>query len=158
SVAQASSGLLTTYGFASEIRSRLVERIAGLLPQPLEKVFLLTTGSEAVECAIKLGRAHGAKVGGGAKNFIVSFTDAFHGRTLGAQQVGGIPALKEWIGNLDPGFVQIPFPDGFRTPDKSFDGFARALREHDVEPSMVAGVILETYQGGSASFAPPEYM
>lgn len=157
-VAQATSGLLTTYGFASEIRSRLVERIAGLLPPPLEKVFLLTTGSEAVECAIKLGRAHGAKVGGSAKNVIVSYTDAFHGRTLGAQQAGGIPALKEWIGNLDPGFVQAPFPDGFRTPDTSFAHFERCLQEQVVDPSNVAAVVIETYQGASAALAPADYM
>src|SRR5882724_4805349 len=93
-VEQASSGLLTNYAFPSEIRSRLVEKLAGLLPKPLEKIFLLTTGSETVECAIKLGRAHGLSHGGSSKNIIVSFTDAFHGRTLGAQQAGGIPALK----------------------------------------------------------------
>src|SRR5579859_5387029 len=39
-VKQANSGLLTNYAFPSEIRSRLVERISGLLPKPLEKVFL----------------------------------------------------------------------------------------------------------------------
>src|SRR5713226_5170457 len=156
--AQASSKLLTNYCFPSEIRARLVEKLASIMPEPLKKVFLLTTGSETVECAVKLCRTHGMKAGGRKKNVIISYDKAFHGRTLGSQQVGGVPALKEWIGNLDPGFVQIPFPDGFRTPDTSFDGFVRALREHDVEPSMVAGVILETYQGGSASFAPPEYM
>src|SRR5579871_3864872 len=157
-VQQANSGLLTNYAFPSEIRSRLVERISGLLPRPLEKVFLLTTGSETVECAIKLSRSRGLKTGGHAKNIIVSYVDAFHGRTLGSQQAGGIPSLKEWIGNLDPGFVQIPFPDGFRNTDTSFAGFERALQERGVDPKNVAGVLMETYQGGSAAFAPPEYM
>jgi 4-aminobutyrate aminotransferase/(S)-3-amino-2-methylpropionate transaminase len=155
---QASAKLLTTYCFPSEVRARLVERIAGLLPDPLKKVFLLTTGSETVECAIKLCRSHGLKAGGRSKHVIVSYDKAFHGRTLGSQQAGGIPVLKEWIVNIDPGFVQIPFPDGFRTPDTSFDLFERSLREARVEPQNVAGVILETYQGGSASFAPPAYM
>jgi 4-aminobutyrate aminotransferase / (S)-3-amino-2-methylpropionate transaminase / 5-aminovalerate transaminase len=156
--AQATSGLLTNYGFPSEIRSCLVERISGLLPKPLEKVFLLTTGSETVECAIKLSRVHGLRHGGHAKNVIVSYSDAFHGRTLGAQQAGGIPYLKEWIGNLDPGFVQLPFPDGFRTSDTSFDYFERCLHERDVDPQSVAAVLMETYQGASAAFAPNEYM
>jgi 4-aminobutyrate aminotransferase-like enzyme len=156
--AQAKSGLLTNYAFPSEIRSRLVERISKLLPKPLEKVFLLTTGSETVECAIKLSRVHGLKNGGHAKNIIVSYFDAFHGRTLGAQQAGGIPYLKEWIGNLDPGFVQLPFPDGFRVADTSFDHFERCLKERDVDPRNVAAVLIETYQGGSAAFAPNEYM
>lgn len=155
---QASSRLLTNYCFPSEIRSRLVEKLANLLPDPLKKVFLLTTGSEAVECAIKLCRSYGVKLGGRKKHVIVSFDKAFHGRTLGSQQAGGIPGLKEWIVNLDPGFAQVPFPDGFRTPDTSFEVFERSLQESKVEPQTVAGVILETYQGGSAAFAPPAYM
>jgi 4-aminobutyrate aminotransferase/(S)-3-amino-2-methylpropionate transaminase len=155
---QAQSKLLTNYCFPSEIRSRLVEKLASILPEPLKKVFLLTTGSETVECAIKLCRSHGLKVGGRTKHVVISFDKAFHGRTLGSQQAGGIPALKEWIVNLDRGFAQVEFPDGFRTADTSFDFFERSLREKGIEPQTVAGVILETYQGGSAAFAPPEYM
>jgi 4-aminobutyrate aminotransferase/(S)-3-amino-2-methylpropionate transaminase len=156
--AQAQSKLLTNYCFPSEIRARLVSRLVELMPEPMKKVFLLTTGSETIECAIKLCRAHGVRAGGRSKSVIVSFEKAFHGRTLGSQQAGGIPALKDWIVNFDPGFVQIPFPDGFRTRDTSFDGFLRALRDAGVGGADVAGVILETYQGGSASFAPLEYM
>jgi len=157
-VKQAQHGLLTNYCFPNEIRGRLAERIAGLLPAPLEKVFLLTTGSEAVECAIKLCRTNGLRVRGRSKNVIVSYEKAFHGRTLGAQQAGGIPALKDWIVNLDPGFVQVPFPDGYWTEDTSFGLFERKLAELGVKPEDVAGVMLETYQGGTAAFAPVEYM
>ena len=157
-VKQAAGKLLTSYCFPTEIRYRLVEKLAAILPEPLKKVFLLTTGSEAVECAIKLCRTHGVRAGGRSKNVIVSFDKAFHGRTLGAQQAGGIPALKEWIVNFDPGFVQVPFPDGFRTEDTSFDYFLTCLAEQGIEPSNVAGVMIETYQGGSAAFAPPEYI
>jgi len=157
-VSQAQHQLLTNYCFPNEIRSRLVEKLATMFGEPDRKVFLLTTGSEAVECAIKLCRTHGVKVGGRDKNIVVSFDKAFHGRTLGSQQAGGIPSLKEWIVNMDPGFVQVPFPDGFRTTDTSFDGFMNALLAQNVHPANVAGVILETYQGGSASFAPVEYM
>src|SRR3954449_5970330 len=155
---QASSHLLTSFSFANEPRARLVERLTSLLPEPLKKVFLYSVGSEAIECALKLCRTFGVKGGGRSKHVIVSYNNGFHGRTLGAQQAGGIPELKQWIVNLDAGFVQIPFPDGFRTPDTSFDVFERSLREHHVEPQNVAGVILETYQGGSAAFAPPAYM
>lgn len=155
---QADSHLLTNYCFPNAIRGELAERLAGLLPEPLKKVFLLTTGSETVECAIKLCRTYGVKSGGRKKHVIVTFDKAFHGRTLGSQQAGGIPALKEWIVNVDPGFVQVPFPDGFRTPDTSFELFERSLREARIEPQTVAGVMLETYQGGSAAFAPKAYM
>src|SRR5579872_907427 len=157
-VAAQAAQLLTNYCFPSEIRSRLVERLSNLMPAPLKKIFLLTTGSEAVECAIKLCRTNGVRTGGRAKHIIVSFADAFHGRTLGSQLAGGIPALKEWIVNVDQGFVQAPFPDGFRNRDTSFDGFMRNLADRGIEAQNVAGVILETYQGGSAAFAPVEFM
>jgi 4-aminobutyrate aminotransferase/(S)-3-amino-2-methylpropionate transaminase len=155
---QAARKLLTNYCFPSEIRARLVERLASLLPPPLEKVFLVSTGSEAVESAIKLCRAYGVRHGGRSKHVIVSFENSFHGRTLGAQQVGGIPALKEWIVNLDPGFVQVPFPDGIWSDSVSFDSFERQLHEHGLEPQNVAGVIMETYQGGTTAFAPRSYV
>jgi 4-aminobutyrate aminotransferase/diaminobutyrate-pyruvate transaminase/4-aminobutyrate aminotransferase/(S)-3-amino-2-methylpropionate transaminase len=156
--AQVDQGLLTTYCFPSEARLKLVEKLLSILPEPLKKVFLLTTGSETVECAIKLCRTHGLRVGGERKATIVSFRNAFHGRTLGSQQAGGIPALKDWIVNLDPGFVQVPFPDGYRCADTSFAVFERSLEAAGVAPETVAGVMLETYQGGDAAFAPADYM
>jgi 4-aminobutyrate aminotransferase/(S)-3-amino-2-methylpropionate transaminase len=155
---QARSHLLTSFSFANEPRAQLVERLVSILPEPLKKVFLYSIGSEAIECAIKMCRTFGVKTGGRSKHVIVTFENAFHGRTLGAQQAGGIPSLKEWIVNLDPGFVQVPFPDGFRTPDTSFESFERALAERGIEPRNVAGVMLETYQGGSSAFAPVPYM
>lgn len=156
-VKQAQHGLLTNYAFPSELRAQLAQRLSELMPAPMKKIFLLTTGSEAVECAIKLCRAHGRRLSP-RKNVIVSYDKAFHGRTLGSQQAGGIPVLKDWIGNLDPGFVQIEFPDGFRTTDTSFAFFEQSLAARGVTPDQVAGVMLETYQGGSAAFAPVEYM
>jgi len=67
-VSQAQHKLLTNYCFPSEIRARLVEKLATMFGEPDRKAFLLTTGSEAVECAIKLCRTHGVKVGGRSKN------------------------------------------------------------------------------------------
>ena len=155
---QAAAHLLTTFSFANEPRAQLAARLVSILPDPLRKVFLYTTGSEAIECAIKMCRTWGVRAGGRAKHVIVSFDQAFHGRTLGALQAGGIPQAKEWVVNLDPGFVQVPFPDGFRVTDTDFTAFERALGERGVEAADVAGVMLETFQGGSAAFAPVPYM
>ena len=156
-VTEAQKTLLHNYCFPSEIRARLVQKLSDLAPRPLEKVFLLTTGAETTECAIKLARTHGKAVGGNKKIAIVSYEGAFHGRTLGAQMIGGIPALKEWIVNLDPDMVQVPFPDGFRTQDTSFGSFVKTLEQKGFTPDRVAGVISETYQGGSAGFMPRQY-
>jgi len=155
---QVKRGLVHNYCFPSELRSEVVEQLARVAPEGLKKVFLLTTGSEAVECAIKLARTWGRQHGPPEKIGIVSYHNAFHGRTLGAQMAGGIAALKSWIVNLDKDMVQVPFPDGFRGPDTSFEGFLKALEEQNVTPNRVAGVLTETYQGGNSSFAPPEYV
>ena len=156
-VEQATKPLLHSYCFANAPRARLVRKLAELAPDPLAKVFLVTTGSETTENAIKLARTHGQRSGGRRKIGIVSFERAFHGRTMGAQMIGGGPALKEWIVNLDPDMHQVPFPDGFRTPDTSFDLFLSTLEEKGVGPDRVAGVITETYQGAGADFLPVEY-
>jgi 4-aminobutyrate aminotransferase/(S)-3-amino-2-methylpropionate transaminase len=156
-VDQAKSGLLHNYCFPSEIRARLAERLVKLAPEGIDKAFLLTTGSEATENVIKLGRTHGERVSP-TKVVVVTYERAFHGRTLGAQLAGGIPELKEWIPRGDPTFVQVPFPDGFRTEDQGFELFEKSLEIQGVDPADVACVMTETYQGGGASFAPPEYV
>ena len=149
--------LYHAYCFPTEIRLRWVEKLTSILPAPLKRVFLLTTGSEATECCIKLARTWGMKVGGKEKNIIVSFDNAFHGRTMGAQLAGGIPALKNWLGDTNGKFVQVPFPDGFRQKDTSFDVFEKTLKEKGVNPDNVCGVISETFQGCNATIMPPEY-
>ena len=154
---QVKHGLLHNYCFPSEVRSQLVEQLARVSPEGLKKVFLLTTGSEAIECAIKLARTWGRKIDE-KKIAIVSYDNAFHGRTLGSQMAGGIPALKSWIVNLDPDMVQVPFPDGFRCPDTRFELFLESLDEAGMSPQRVAAVMTETYQGGNASFAPADYV
>lgn len=155
---QAQSKLLHNYCFPSEIRAQLVEKLVELAPPKLTRAFLLTTGSETTENALKLCRTYGLRRGGRKKITFVTFHNAFHGRTLGAQMAGGIPELKEWIVNLDPNIVQVPFPDGFRCPDTRFELFEESLAAQGLRPSQVAGVMLETYQGAGASFAPVEYI
>ncbi|MCM8808751.1 MAG: aspartate aminotransferase family protein [Candidatus Omnitrophica bacterium] len=146
--------LLHNYCFPSEIRAELVEKIASLSPEPLKKVFLLTTGAEAIECAIKLARTYGKSKN---KKVIISFEGAFHGRTLGAQMIGGIPNLKEWIVNPDPDIIQVPFPGDPRCKDKSFDLFLKKIKEKNINEKDVCAVISETYQGGNASLMPLDY-
>ena len=148
--------LLHNYCFPSIYRAELAEMIASVSPEPLKKVFLLTTGAEAVECAIKLARTYGTKNKSG-KKVIVSFEHGFHGRTLGAQMIGGIPVLKEWICNIDPDMIQVPFPGDPRVDDRSFEIFENTLKKCGVDFGNVCGVISETYQGGSAAFMPKAY-
>ena len=155
---QVNTGLLHNYVFPSEERADLAELLASVSPDGLKKVFLLTTGSEATECAIKLARTHGIKVGGRGKIGIVGFARGFHGRTLGSQQAGGMAGQKAWIVNEDPAIINAPFPDGYWTEDTSFDTFLKTLAEHGMTGENIAGVIMETYQGVGPDFAPVEYV
>ena len=154
---QAESGLLHSYCFPNEERAELVELLVGLAPEGLEKCFLLTTGSETTECALKLARSWGQRTGGPGKIGIVSFAQGFHGRTMGAQQMGPLGGGNRWIRNLDPDIHHVPFPDGYRVEDVSFDLFLRTLEEQGTTPERIAGVITETYQGVGPDFMPVEY-
>jgi 4-aminobutyrate aminotransferase/(S)-3-amino-2-methylpropionate transaminase len=155
---QVNSGLLHNYCFPSEERAQLVTALAKVAPAGLDKVFLLTTGSEATECALKLARAHGISVGGKQKIGFVGFDRGFHGRTLGAQQAGGFSAQKAWIVNLDPAILTAPFPDGYWQSDVRFDSFLKTVEGSGFKPENIAGVMMESYQGVGPDFAPVEYV
>lgn len=157
-IAQTNSGLLHNYVFPSEERAQLVEYLVGLAPKDLQKIFLLTTGSEATECAIKLARSHGIKVGGKAKIGIVGYERGFHGRTLGSQQAGGMAGQKSWIVNEDPAILNAPFPDGYWQTNTSFESFLAWLAQRGLKPENIAGVMMESYQGVGPDFAPVEYV
>ena len=157
-IGQVNSGLLHNYCFPSEERAELTECLASLSPEGLKKVFLLTTGSEATECAIKLARSHGIKVGGRRKIGIVGYERGFHGRTLGSQQAGGMAGQKSWIVNEDPAIINAPFPDGYWQTDTGFDSFLRAIEKRGLKPEDIAGVMMESYQGVGPDFAPAEYV
>ncbi len=151
-------GHLHNYCFPSDPRAKLAKKLVEVAPAEMTRAFILTTGAETTECAIKLAKTWGLKKGGEAKNVIVSYEEAFHGRTMGSQLAGGIPALKEWMGSkLDPSFVQVPFPGSNIVSDKSFDLFEKTLAAKGIKPENVAGVISETYQGGNCGFMPNDY-
>ena len=156
---EAANRLHHSYCFPNKERADLAEYLVETCaPDYLDKVFLVTTGSEAVECAIKIARAHAHRTGGAEKDYIITFDGDFHGRTMGSQMAGGIPDLKDWIVNHDPCMANVPVPDGFRGKDTSFEGFLNALKEQNVDPKRIAGVCLETYQGGTAILLPQDYM
>ena len=151
-------GLLSTYVFVHEGRMELTRELRMISPDPGNyMVFLLSTGSEATENCIKLAKTYGLEKHGPKKNIVVSFGNAFHGRTMGAQLAGGMPRLKKWIGDLDPSFVQVPFPDGYKNEDTSFDLFLKTLKAKGVEPKNICGAISESYQGVGPDFFPVEY-
>jgi 4-aminobutyrate aminotransferase/(S)-3-amino-2-methylpropionate transaminase len=150
--------LLATYVFIHEKRAELTKMLKAISPDPAGYlVFLLSTGSEATENCIKLAKTWAIEKHGPGKKYLVSFNNAFHGRTLGAQLAGGMPKLKTWILEEGKTFVQVPFPDGYKNENTSFDLFLSTLAEKGVKPAEIAGVITESYQGVGPDFLPVEY-
>jgi 4-aminobutyrate aminotransferase-like enzyme len=150
--------LLATYVFVHEKRAELTKMLQNISPDPSNyQVFILSTGSEATENCIKLAKTYALEKHGPHKKYIVSFNNAFHGRTLGAQLAGGMAKLKTWIIDEGQTFVQVPFPDGYKNEDTSFDLFLSSLKSQGIKPDDIAGVITETYQGVGPDFLPDEY-
>ncbi len=155
---QVDQGLLATYVFIHEKRGILTKMLQTLSPEPDNyQVFLLSTGSEATENCIKLAKTYAVEKHGRHKKYFVSFKNAFHGRTMGSQLAGGMDKLKTWIVDGDQTFVQVPFPDGYKNEDTSFDLFLSTLKEKGIEGKDIAGVMTESYQGVGPDFMPVEY-
>lgn len=159
------SDLMHNYCFPTEVRSKLVKKLVDISPKPLDKVFLLTTGSESCECAIKLSRTYGQKVGGLKKIKIITFLDDFHGRTMGSQMAGGSPTAKEWIVNIDKDMNQVPFPNAYKyawadesrddySDENCFNTWMTYLEEQNITPDQIAAFMPETFQGGWAQLMP----
>jgi 4-aminobutyrate aminotransferase-like enzyme len=150
--------LLATYVFVHEGRGELTTMLQQLAPDPKTyHVFLLSSGAEATENCIKLAKTYAISKHGNKKKYFVSFNNAFHGRTLGAQMAGGMDKLKTWIVDGDRTFIQVPFPDGYKNTDTSFDLFLKTIAEKGVKPEEIAGVMSESYQGVGPDFMPVEY-
>jgi len=150
--------LLASYVFVHEGRAKLVRGIRNLMKNPdLYRVFLLSSGSEATENCIKLAKTYALEKHGPERTYLVSFDNAFHGRTMGAQLAGGMAKGKKWLGKCCPQFVQVPFPDGYKNPNTSFDLFLSTLKQKGIRPDQIAGVMSESYQGVGPDFFPLDY-
>lgn len=155
--------LLHSYTFINESRVRFLKKLIKITPEYLQKAFLLSAGTEAVECAIKLMRMHGMRINK-SKLLIVSFLGSMHGRTMGAEMLAGDAKRSQWIGYDDPNIFRLPFPHPWLAKEDNYDWGKRftkdmaALLESGRSFNDIAGFMIESYQGWSASFYPKEYI
>jgi len=154
--------LLHTYTFAHEGRIQFLKRLVEISPEQFEKAFLLSAGTEATECAIKLMRMHGQSISK-EKVGIISFQGSMHGRTMGAEMLKGDAKGSAWIGYQDPHIyhLTVPYPwsfPGFNEDTYDWDAFLQrnmqGLASHGLQFDTIAGFIVESYIGWSAYFFP----
>lgn len=134
----------------------LAERLNDIAPfKGAAKSVLFTTGAEAIENAVKIARIATGRPA------VISFSGAFHGRTLLTMTLTGkMNPYKRGTSALAPDVFRVPFPiehRGVRTEDslKALD----ALFYSDVDPNRVAAIVIEPVQGeGGFHVAPPELL
>ena len=147
----------TTWSYAHPAAIELAERIAQLAPPGLERVFFTSGGSEAVESAWKLARAHHRLRGDERRTKIVARELAYHGTTMGALAVTGLPTLKEPFEPLVPGACHVPNTNSLRwEAGRDLLWAADAVEQRIVaeDPATVAAVILEPVQNAGGCFEP----
>ena len=147
-------------GYA-ESTVRHARLLAEFLPEPLDSIFFMNSGSEAIEGAIKLARRVTGRPG------IIAFRGAFHGRTIGAASVTS-SNINYRLGYepLLPGVYISPFPSAYRDfagdEERAVDVSLKHLRDllrTTVPPSAVAAMIIEPVQGeGGYVPAPPAFL
>ena len=158
--------LLHTYTYASEIRAQFLEDLIRTTPDELEKAYLVSAGTEATETAVKLMRLY-AKSRGKKRPGVIAFDGSFHGRTMGAAQISGNRAQRDWTGFEDPNVYHLPFPypwdeHGNQINENGAIRFERDidnLRQQGIDLATdVGGIIFESYIGWSAAFFPEDYV
>jgi len=98
--------LITCPGiFYNDVRAKLLELLAKITPKPLSKTFLSNSGTESVECALKIARKYTGR------KEIIAMKRAFHGRTMGSLSATWRKKYKKSFEPLVPGFKHAVFND-----------------------------------------------
>jgi adenosylmethionine-8-amino-7-oxononanoate aminotransferase len=182
----------TNWSYAHPRAIELAAEVASLAPGDLNRVFFVSGGSEAVESAWKLARqyysargeqrsrvarvpahpgepprgfdAEQAALAVGERRWkAISRNVAYHGTTMGALSINGIPALRAPFEPLVPEVLHVRNTNRYhRPPEETEEQFTRFLLdelEQTIEatgPDTVAMVIMEPVQNAGGAFTPPE--
>ena len=151
------------WNYAHPPAIELAARLADLAPGDLNRVFFTSGGSEAVESAWKLARQYFRAIGQGQRHKVIAREIAYHGTTLGALAITGIPSLRTPFEPLTPGASHVANTNRYHHPlgddEKAFMLAVTNAIEERIRfegPDTVAAVFLEPVQNGGGCFVPPE--
>lgn len=151
------------WSYAHPKAVELAEKVASLAPGDLNRIFFTTGGSEAVEAAWKLARAYFKRTGKPMKHKVVSRYIAYHGTSMGALSITGLPGIKSDFEPLVPGAIKVPNTNFYRALEhgdspEAFGQWAAEEIGRAIEregPETVAAVFLEPVQNSGGCFPPP---
>jgi adenosylmethionine-8-amino-7-oxononanoate aminotransferase len=152
------------WSYAHPQAIELADRLAAMAPGDLNRVFFTSSGSEAVESAWKLAKQYFKSIGQPGRYKVLSRSIAYHGTSLGALAITGLPPIKEPFEPLPAGGVRVPNTNFYRAPafvaddEAAFGIWAADEIERAIEnegPDSVAAVYLEPVQNSGGCFPPP---
>ncbi|HZQ80761.1 MAG TPA: aspartate aminotransferase family protein [Gaiellaceae bacterium] len=152
----------TNWSYAHPRAIELAHELATLTPAGVNRAFFVSGGSEAVESAWKLARQYHAARGERRWKAVARRT-AYHGTTMGALSINGIPALRAPFEPLVPDVVHVRNTNRYHRPADETEHEFTAFLLDDLEaailqagPDTVAMVIFEPVQNAGGSFTPPD--
>ena len=139
--------------------------LAAQFPASLTNLFYTNSGSEAVDTALKIALAYHRLRGEGARTRLIGRELGYHGSGFGGISVGGMPNNRKLFGNLLPGTDHLRLP--YRAEQHAFskgqssadiapyvEELERLIALHD--PSTIAAVIMEPFNGSGGVYIPPK--
>lgn len=149
----------TNWGTAHPAAIELASALAERAPDGIEHVFFTNGGSESVETAWKLVRQYHVFNGQPERTKAVARKTAYHGVTLGALALTGVPAMKEPFGAPAIERIEVPNTNPFRSSSDDLCGDLLAEYERLIvaaDPSTVAMLIAEPVQNAGGCLVPPD--
>jgi len=153
----------TNWGYAHPRAIELASEVASLTPGDLNRLFFVSGGSEAVESAWKLARQYYTARGDGRRWKAISRHVAYHGTTMGALSINGIPEIRAPFEPLVPEVLHVRNTNRYHRPPGETEPQFTAFLLDELEQTIIATgsdtvcmVIMEPVQNAGGSFTPPE--
>ena len=144
-------GFFPNWSFQHPRSLELAQKLAEVAPGGLNSVFLVSSGSEAVETVIKLARQYHKANGEPGRYKIISRDVAYHGTTMGALSVTGLPSFKAPFEPLPGGFYHVKNTQ--QDPEGAADAIEQTIEAEGSD--QIAAVILEPVQNAGGCLVPP---
>jgi len=156
-------GYFPIWTYAHPTAIELAGRVAALAPGDLNRVFFTTGGGEAVESAWKLARQYFRAIGQPDRTKVISRNIAYHGTTMGALSITGIPSLRQPFEPLVPGAFHVANTNRYRCRLCADAPACNLFCADEIEdvilregPETIAAVFLEPVQNAGGCFVPPD--
>lgn len=144
-------------GLTNPPRARLVQKLAALTPDRLNRVYLVSGGGEAVDWAVRIARR------ATGRHEILSFWGGIYGRTYAAMSLNGLMRRRRQFGPMMPGVIHAPYPYCYRCPFGKqpetcglfcIDYLDEVITHESTDD--LAALIIEPYLGVGGIVFPPE--